>query len=149
MAVTPPSNSAAAAHSHADVILDGTVTTDVDLNAQTTNTIVNNFSHTDKVIVSADVLHGIESGQLSVAVTATSVEVDNVATGQTLIHVNLDHTIGTIGVHPMANGTVSVTLKSTGQGPKFGGRPHHFIISSYRPSSDNPGWSSGRLPSGQ
>jgi hypothetical protein len=110
MAVTPPSNSAAAAHSHADVILDGTVTTDVDLNAQTTNTVVNNFSHTDKVIVSADVLHGIESGQLSVAVTATSVEVDNVATGQTLIHVNLDHTIGTIGVHPMANGTVSVTL---------------------------------------
>ena len=110
MAVTPPSNSAAAAHSQSDVILDGMVTTDVVLNGQTTNTIVNNFSHTDKVIVSADVLHGIESGQLSVAVTATSIEVDNVATGQILIHVNLDHTIGTIGVHPLANGTVSVSL---------------------------------------
>jgi hypothetical protein len=86
------------------------VTTDVDVNTHTANTIVNNFSHTDKMIVDADVLQGIESGQLTVSATATSVEIDNVATGQTLIHLNLDHAIGAVGIHPLANGAVSITL---------------------------------------
>jgi hypothetical protein len=98
------------AAAHSDVILDGTVSTDVELTAQTSNTTVSNFSHHDMVTVSADVMHGIESGQLSVAVTSTSIEVDNAATGQTLIHINLDHTIGAIGVHPMANGAATVTF---------------------------------------
>ena len=93
-----------------DIVLDSALSTDVQLTGHTLQTTVSNFSHHDALVISADVLMGIATGQLSIAATATSVEIDNVATGQMLIHLNLDHAIGAVGIHPVANGAVSVTL---------------------------------------
>jgi len=93
-----------------DIILDSAVSTDVQVTGHTLQTTVSNFSHHDALVISADVLMGIATGQLSISATSTSVEIDNVATGQMLIHLNLDHAISAVGIHPVANGGVSVTL---------------------------------------
>ncbi|NDU92119.1 MAG: hypothetical protein G3I10_05835 [Ferrovum sp.] len=93
-----------------DIILDSAVSTDVQLTGHTVGTTVSNFSHHDALVISADVLQGIATGQLSISATSTSVEIDNAATGQMLIHLNLDHAIGAVGIHPEAHGAISVTL---------------------------------------
>jgi len=114
---TPPAPTAKAAEvlsttpaASKDIILDSAVSTDVQLTGHTVQTTVSNFSHHDALVISADVLMGIATGQLTIAATSTSVEIDNAATGQMLIHLNLDHAISTVGIHPAANGAVSVTL---------------------------------------